>query len=655
MEGTAPRPKIALLPQHVIDQIAAGEVVERPASVVKELVENALDAGATHITVEVTGGGKELIRVLDNGCGMTAAEARLALTRHATSKLSAFADLYGITTMGFRGEALPSIAAVSHLAIITRARGEEAATRLAIDGGKRAGESAVGAPVGTQIEVTDLLYNVPARKKFLKGTATESAHITEVITKLALAHPAVHLRLRHGERQVIDAPPAVVARDRVRQILGARVGKNLHAFSRDEGGIRVTAYLTPPAMAQSTARGLQLFIGQRPIKDRGLLHAVVMGYGELLARGRYPVAVVFVDAPAGTVDVNVHPQKHEVRFSDARAVQAAVRHTVARAVASAPWLSDSPGALPVRVATVAGGGQRASEMAHAYGRELPRVLLPMGRDPGRGGAPAWGKDESAASSTAWGTSRTSPAGPLSGAQPQSSSPSSSPLPSPSGSPSPLSSPAASPPPAAAASPLPAGQKSGHAFFSELSYVGQLDRTFLLCEGSGELVLIDQHAAHERVAFARLSERYRERAMPVQRLLFPVTIDLSPAEAATVTEAREELSAMGLEIEPFGGDTFAIKAVPAEVRERDPAEMVTELIAELSSVGGSRAIAQRIDTMLATIACHSVVRAGDTLSDREAQALLCDLDRVPSRDHCPHGRPVLLRISLAEIARRFGRS
>jgi DNA mismatch repair protein MutL len=659
---------IAVLPDHVVDQIAAGEVVERPASVVKELVENSLDAGARSVTIEVEAGGRALVRIVDDGSGMSPGDARLALSRHATSKLRHVDDLHDLVTMGFRGEALPSIASVSRLTLTTRRRGDLAAFRIAIDGGRITDVAEVGAPVGTTLEVRDLLHNVPARLKFLKGEATEASHITDAVVRLAMAHPQVHVRLRHGGRTAIEAPPCTSGVERVRSLLGPRLASRLHAVDGEENGVRVTAYLAAPELAQTTGRGVQLYVGRRSVRDRGLLHALTMGYGELVPRGRYPVAVVFVDCPAGVVDVNVHPQKLEVRFSDAQSVAAAVRHVVRRGVAQAPWLDEAAGASPVRMhAVVAPAPPRASDVAASYAAAAGRIRL--------GPAPLPAQET------------------LDLARPV-------PAPTPSASWADRMRAAIASKPATAArmarAPEPAlfaevatatGSATATAteadteaeteaaalavtdadtvrvlvpaptrepFFSRIKYLGQLDRTYLICEGDGELILIDQHAAHERVEFQRLRERSAAHEVPVQRLLFPTTIEVAPAEVAIAADAAELLSAAGFEVEPFGGSTVAMKAVPAGLRHAEPAAVLRELLGDLVEMGGSRAVDAHLDHVLATVACHSVVRAGDPLAPHEAESLLAQMDGVDFRAHCPHGRPVLLRMGIAEIARRFGR-
>jgi DNA mismatch repair protein MutL len=606
------------LPPEIIDQIAAGEVVERPASVVKELVENALDAQATNIGIEIESGGKRLIRVVDNGVGMSEADLRLAVKRHATSKLKSIDDLFGISTMGFRGEALSSIASVARVRIASRPRGSEEGTELTIEGGAIVDCRPVGVPVGTLVEVKDLMFNVPARQKFLKGDATETSHINDAVNRLALAHPAVHFRLRHGSRTTVQAPLHRSQLERAKAVLGNRVGRNLIPGIGEERGIKVQVFLAAPELAQTTSRGLQLFVGRRPVKDRGLLHAVNLGYGELVPKGRYPVAVVFVDVPDPEVDVNVHPQKLEVRFSDPQAVYAAVRHTVARTVAEASWLQheQAQGPAPVRMRVFANRegaavGSGASTMAHSYAGERTRQLFGWGRQ--RRASPVIAREQVAEGSA------------------------------------PMQAPQSAP---ATADARP---KTSDAFFSGLRYIGQLDRTYLIAEAAGELVLVDQHAAHERVAFDRLKRRFADQSVPVQRLLFARNLEFTEAEGAVVGECLDDLAKVGFELEHFGGKTWAVKAVPAELRVRDPLEVLKTLVSDLADHGSSRAVEERLDTVLATIACHSVVRAGDSLSPREVEALFVAMDGIDLSGYCPHGRPVLLRMSLAEIARRFGRS
>ncbi len=650
----AGEPVIAVLPPHVIDQIAAGEVIERPASVVKELVDNAVDAGARTIVVETTQGGRGVVRVCDDGCGMSPENAVLAFQRHATSKLRQADDLWELTSMGFRGEALPSIASVAKVTLTTRRPGDLAATRVVIEGGTLISVSEVGAAVGTTIEVVDLLFNLPARLKFLKGEATEASHVTDLVAKVAMAHPHLHLRLRHNGRTALELPPDRDGFARAQALLGPRTTARMIPVSGEEAGIRITAFLGAPELAQATARGVQIFVGRRPIRDRGVLHAIAMGYGELVPRGRYPVAVVLLDLPAGTVDVNVHPQKLEVRFADAAAVTAAVRHVVQTGVASAPWREGGQPFRPIQMTAIAStappalpfDGQSATPLAERYGREQrarsgAQASLGFGPPQRTSGA-----DELAGSARDWVTSvrQHTQSGRVAEhvAAPYRSS-------------SVISVERAHVvrEPAALIAEGSGPVATTTAYFSQLRYLGQLDLTYLVCEADGELVLVDQHSAHERVELARLQARHTAQEAAVQKLLFPVTIEATPAQLELVARVGPLLAQVGFEAEPFGKTTLAIKAVPAGIRHCDPAQLLRQLLDEWVR-DGAPSDDERVSRVLAEIACHSVVRAGDRLTANEAESLLRSLDGVDLDGAAPHGRSLLLRLPLTEIGRRFGR-
>ena len=618
--------RIRVLPPALADQIAAGEVVERPASVVKELAENALDAGARRIDIEIERGGLGLIAIADDGSGMSPDEAHLALKRHATSKLAAIDDLFTLSSMGFRGEALPSIAAVSSLTLTTRAADAPAADggyQLTVEGGVAGAGRHVGAPIGTRVEVRALFGNVPARLKFIKGEATESAHVAEAVLRLALAFPAVHFRLRSDGRLTHDLPPHASGLERARVALGrGKSPARLHPAAGQESGVTVEGFLGSPADSANTSRGTYLFVNRRFVRDRSLLHAVMMGYGETLDRGRYPLAVVQVTLPGDAVDVNVHPQKLEVRFSRPQEIYAAVRHALAAAVADAPWLADGPG-TPGSVMA----GHASLEVA-----TLPPESRLFAREPQLGYAERRRRAEEAMRMFA-------PAmEPLFRAPPP---------PVPGGADD-----LAAAPSARAATQADADVDR---FFSSLTYLGQLHRTYLVCQAPGELVLIDQHAAHERVAFQRLRDAHGDQAVPSQRLLLPATVELEPALAAAAAEHGALLAALGFELERFGERTVAVRALPDVLAQSDPAELLTEVLGELEARASTELVSERLDHVLATMACHSVVRAGDVLGEREVRALLESMDGIDYRAHCPHGRPVLLRMSLGEIERRFGRT
>jgi len=600
------RPKVRVLPPELADQIAAGEVVERPASVVKELVENAIDAGGRRVEVEIEAGGRRLVRVVDDGSGMEPDDARLALRRHATSKIASADDLWGLRTFGFRGEALPSIAAVSRLTLATRPASATAGFKLTVEAGVETDAREAGIPVGTQVEVRDLFFNTPARAKFGKSEATETANVSEAMLRLALAHPAVHLRLRVGGRVALDLPPHRDLGERVRAALARRGAGALHEAEGEEGGCRVRAFLAGPDESTNTTRNTFLFVGGRFVRDRNLLHALSLGYGPLLEKGRYPMAALFIDVPGPDVDINVHPQKLEVRFARAQEVYAAVRHVVGAAIARAPWLRTADD-RPMRTFTQPPRAESAEGTA-----PQPR--------PVRVGAGAMALPRSAQSALplrardaddAVGVVEAGPAAALAARAP--------------------------------------------GFFAGLNYVGQVHRTYLVCEAVQELILIDQHAAHERVAYARLRAAHARRQMPRQQLLFPIPIEVGEAAAAAL-ETDDVLGALGFEVSRQGAGVIVLRAVPEPLKDADPKPLIRELLSDLAEGTPLRdGELDRVDHLLATIACHSVVRAGDVLGRQEALALLNQLDGVDLSSHCPHGRPVLLRMPLGEIERRFGRA
>jgi DNA mismatch repair protein MutL len=635
-DAPARRP-IRVLPPELADQIAAGEVVERPASVVKELVENALDAGARRIDVEVESGGRRLLRVVDDGWGMAPDDARLALKRHATSKLAAADDLWGLATFGFRGEALPSIAAVSRLTLLSRPRGQGDGYRLTVEAGVETDAREAGVPEGTQVEVRDLFFNTPARAKFLKSESTEEANIYEAVLRLGLAHPEVHLRLRVKGALRLDLPPHRDLAERVRAALARRGAGALHEAIGEEGGHRVQAFLAEPDAATTTARSTYLFVhglgdrgrsAGRAVRDRALLHALTQGYGPLIEKGRYPLAALFLDVPGGDLDVNVHPQKLEVRFARPQEVYAAVRHVVSGAIARAPWL-ESGGASAGRAQNV-----RTFTLPPAHGSASPPAA----------GAGAWTRTSQAALTL---RARDAPDEPRAEREAR---------PLDRGAPEARSEDAVVAPPTQPFEPF-AGAVP---FFAGLAYIGQLHRTYLVCESPGpapELILIDQHAAHERVAYARLVAAHGRREVRRQRLLFPLPIEVDDEASAAIIDgpAKATLDGLGFEVERAGARVVRVRAVPEMLKDADPKPLLREVLSGLADGAPASETLEGVDHVLATMACHSVVRAGDVLGRSEALGLLAQLDGVDLRSHCPHGRPVMLRLPMGEIERRFGRT
>ena len=597
---------IRVLPPGLVNQIAAGEVVERPASVVKELCENALDAGARALVVEIEEGGLSLVRVADDGQGMDRDDALLALERHATSKLQDAAGLATIATMGFRGEAVPAIASVARFRLDTAPGADGEGTRVVVEGGAMVETAAVARPRGTTVEVRDLFFNTPARRKFMRAPPTEAGHVTEAVVRMALARPDVGFTLRSSGRLVLGLRAGEGAADRAAQALGREAARHLVAVEGGRGEVEVRGLVTSPDHSEATGRSLYLFVNGRYIRDRGAAHAVLRAYAGVLPPGRQPAGVLFVTLPLDRVDVNVHPQKLEVRFAEARQVYDALHHAVASALRTAPWLArhgttaGPPGAPPPEaLQPPLAGEETASVLAWA------RAIHP----PAESGA-AWPHPAPGADGTV-----------------------------------PLPFSAA----AAGEAPRPAG------YFGSLRFVGQHARTYLLCEApGGALVVIDQHASHERLLFHRLREAMRATPLPVQPFLVPQVVTLPPAVARALEAHAGELVRLGLDVEPFGGDAFAVKGAPAILGGVDLAGLLTDLAQQLEQLERGSAVDEALHDLAATMACHAAVRANQDLSGEEARALLDGLDAIDFKARCPHGRPVVFELPLADLERRVGR-
>jgi DNA mismatch repair protein MutL len=593
--------QIRRLPSDLANQIAAGEVVERPASIVKELVENALDAGATRVKVEIEQGGVAVLRVSDDGTGMDAEDAELALERHATSKITDKDDLFRLSTFGFRGEALPSIASVAKLKLLTRTRGSPEGTEVLVEGGGPVRVRPAGAAQGTSVEVRDVFFNVPARRKFLKATGTEAAHVGEAILLSALARHDVSFFLVRDGRAAREWLRVATRRERAAQAID---GERLEMCLGERGPMRIEAHLAGPERARAGAVGLHLYVNGRPVRDRQLARAVAQAYGSVLEPGRYPVGVVHVDLPPAQVDVNVHPQKAEVRFSDGRALLAAVTRELHQALARA-------------FSVPALGATRAWSTPASY-------------------PPAAGVDPvSGATPDPWRLA------PIEQPPSERSLAERTTLPSP------------APPADLAANATDPGLFRGVGFYASLEFLAQVRATFLVCAGRDGLYVLDQHAAAERVTFHRLRSAFASRSMATQRLLIPEVVELLPAEIATIEEHASDLAAFGVELRAVGPSAVAVHAVPALLVRAAPERTVRDVVAELGRAA-RRPFGDAADLVLATMACHGSVRAGDALSREEVVALLRSLDEVDFAGHCPHGRPVVTRIGYDELERRVGR-
>ncbi|WP_437278747.1 DNA mismatch repair endonuclease MutL [Sorangium sp. So ce375] len=652
--------RVAILPDDLANQIAAGEVVERPASVVKELVENALDAGARRIRVDIEGGGVGLVRVADDGRGMSREDASLAVLRHATSKIARLDDLRSIQSFGFRGEALPSIASVSRFSLRTRRDSEAEGTEIRVEGGGPAQAIPCGCAAGTVVEVRDLFYNVPARRKFLRAVGTESAHVTEIAQAVALGEPGVTLVLSRDGRVAREWLRASSRAERARAML---TGEELATCAGQRGPLTVEAFVSRPERARSGAGWLWMFVNGRHVRDRSLARSIALAYGSVLEPGRYPIGAVFIDLPAELVDVNVHPQKAEVRFADGRAVADALYKIVAAQVAAAFGLpAPAPGGFQGRK------GKLFEDAAPPPGDAWVWSSGPAA-GPTAGGAPAerqgppadpWGLggDLGGAPPARADAAQAAPTGPDPQAQlgawadmaaldlPARGGPDVPPAPAPGSPPAPYPDlPTRSGPVLAAAERVIA--------WRSLRFLAQVRNTFFVCEGPDGIYFLDQHAAAERVTFHRLRASYDGRDVATQKLLFPVIVQAAPAEVSLIEEAQEAIARLGLDVRPAGAAQLAVHAVPTLLRRAAPERLVRDLVDELSH-SGERAFSGAVDLALATMACHGSLRAGDPVAAEEARALLAALDEVDFAGHCPHGRPIVMRVGWPELEHRVGR-
>ena len=614
---------IRILPDTLADQIAAGEVVERPASVVKELIENAVDAGARRVSIEIEEGGLRAIRVSDDGCGMSAEDAELSVQRHATSKLRTSDDLFCIRTLGFRGEALPSIASVSRFSLTTRQRTETAGTQLRIDGGTPMARGEIGCAPGTRVDVLDLFYNVPARLKFLKSKPTESGHVANTCLRAALAHPGLALRLSRDGRKSHEFLPGQNAYERA---CAAFPDEPLLAYETQCEGAMIRAALGAPERARSGAAHLHLFVNQRPVRDLAVARCIAFAYGSVLPPGRFPVGTIHIELDPKDVDVNVHPQKLEVRFARGRALLDAITRALAHKLGTSAFSGPAARRRSFwedRLRSGIGGTQPATGPSDLAEAGRPAYPMPGEHAPAAEADP-WGLSElpadHGASASGWARADHVADGGVS----------------------------------AAVSSRPLLDAAACGFFGSLRLLGQARRTFLVCEGEQGVLIIDQHAADERVRFDQLRRSYAERNVRVQRLLFPERVECSELEAGLIEQHASELEATGLSCSRLGPSTVAVSAVPALLQRAAPARLLRDLLSELTR-SGERAFQDALDMALATMACHAAIRAGDVLSPEEGVALLHKLDAVQDfQRHCPHGRPILCTLPFSELEQRLGR-
>ncbi len=668
---------IRLLSQSVINKIAAGEVIERPSSVVKELMENSVDAGARRIDVTVEKGGTELVRVADDGGGIKADQLLLAVASHATSKIAGADDLFDVRTLGFRGEALASISEISQFLIRSRPRAEEAGAQLEVRGGQVGTIVPCGCPVGSVVEVRQLFFNTPVRRKFLRATQTEMGHVTEAFIRIALVHPQVHFTLLHNDRSVYDLPAVDSWRERIQTFFGSEIGQALIPVASDDGKIRLTGYVADPSYSRANNRMQYLFLNGRHIRDRALQHALGEAYRGLLLTGRSPIAFIRLEMPADLVDVNVHPTKLEVRFMDGGRIYSQLLSALRQKFLStdltprvkpapAPADADPAGALDQTRAAqhreelvqwaqgqLAGKGPAAEPAATPRDEAVPppaAAPAPREEGPARQSHLPLGLERWGGSSPEFkpfpdfGTTFRQPPPPV--AAPQRGSESER---------------AGREVPAASPGVLPAGPPERHVGFGPPSSPTvaqggiQIHNRYLITENEDGVVIIDQHALHERILYEQLRERVLAGNLEKQRLLVPEPVSLTPAEAAAALEAKEVLAQLGIEIEPFGGDTILVSTYPAMLANFDPHEVLRQVVEQWLTGGNVPQRRDLLDEMLHMISCKAAIKAGDRLTPAEITSLLGQRHCYQDTHHCPHGRPTALIFTREELDKRFKRT
>ncbi|HNY50019.1 MAG TPA: DNA mismatch repair endonuclease MutL [Smithella sp.] len=593
--------RIVVLSSEIANKIAAGEVVERPASIVKELVENSIDAGATDIRVELEKGGCQSIKVIDNGSGIEHDDVPLVFERHATSKIHHFEDIFNVISFGFRGEAMPSIASIARVELLTRRKQDLSGTKATLEAGKIKEVAPAGCPEGTQISVTKIFANVPARRKFLKTEATEQGACLDAITRLALAHPEVRFKVLVNGREVLVAPDVQDIAQRITMVIGDDFAAHCLTVEAQKENLSLTGFISRPEYTKSNSKSVYLFVNKRFVRDNSVLHAVLSSYRQIIEPRRYPAAVLFLEMPPEDVDVNVHPAKLEVRFKDAHSVFDLVSKTIARSLAGAPA---SKGSFIYRL---------ESKEKNNYSFPTPSVQekspsVPFGMYSRRNLQQAINNDllkrpVMEKTNFSIDDDQVSPDEKIS--------------------------------------------------FTAMRYVGQYVNTYLIFEGEGGLVLLDQHAAHERIILEKLKQSAGEKVIS-QSLLMPEIVNLTPGQIALMNDYLDFFQEIGLEIEIFGRDAIAVKAVPVILSQVKISEMISDIADQLSDQNQMPSLRERREKILASLACRAAIKANRVLSREEVAALCRDLEATPFNLTCPHGRPITINFSLSEIERMFKR-
>jgi len=579
--------KIEVLPESISQIIAAGEVIERPASVVKELMENAIDAGSLEITVELKAGGLQLIRVVDNGEGMEQEDVPVAFQRYATSKIKNAEDLYAIHTLGFRGEALPSIAQVSKMTLQTKTPHSLSGTKVICEGGEIKTISEIGCPIGTEVEVKHLFYNIPVKRKFLKSVRSELRYALNHFLRLSLSHPTISFKFIHDGRTLHEHLKTESPLVRIEAIFGKEIYRHLQPIGFEEGGIWISGFASLPSFSKRNAEGIYFYVNQRFVKDRMIYKAILDAYRHILPNKQFPAVILFINLPPSTVDVNVHPTKAEVKFKDPERVYQAVFAAIRMVLEEGPSRSEE---------MVSGGGgvewvfQKRIQPSFFVQETLPLPSSLVSRN-----------EEGI---------------------------------------------------------LKVQDGEGLEWKAEKKWpytvLGQIRGTYILCEGEGNLIFIDQHAAHERILFEKFKKEYENRSMVSEKLLLPILIELSVEESYILESTGETLKGIGFEIEPVGEKLFAIRSIPSFIDQKDPKEIAREILDELSFLEKQGKGEEAIHTILVTLACHSAIRGNFILKKEEMDKLVENLASFHPTTTCPHGRPIFFVLPLDDLKKRFKR-
>jgi len=606
---------VRILPEILSNKIAAGEVVERPSSVVKELVENAIDAKSKRIIIEIEKGGRNLIRVSDDGTGMKKDDALLAIERYATSKIEKDSDLFSINTLGFRGEALPSIASVSRFSIVTCKLSSNIGTQIYMEGGQIKNVKDIGAPIGTMIEVKQLFYNIPVRRKFLKTVTTEMGHILDTVSSIALGYPGIYFKLIHNGKVIKRWVDSTDSENRVTDVLGKKAGKELFYFKsleaiKTDNNLSISGWISSPSINRSTSQKIFIYVNGRYIKNKGVVHALLDGYKGRLMKGRFPVTVLFINIAPDAVDVNVHPTKSEVKFINHKKIHEIIKKITTQTLlkfdrpafnVSHKIEKDDPieknnkdSNLPFPIIINKTGNNITDKKLelldfptvkedYSFIKESCNELIP---------------DEKIYFEKSF-------------------------------------------------------EKSD--FFKKLYLIGQLHNTYMICQSKVGVILIDQHAAHERIVFEQLKKQRDIKKNKAQKLLIPEIIELSYKETVVLKEMIENLQDIGFEIEQFGGNTFAVQAVPVILSDKEISPIITEIIETMVETKYCNNIENSLDKSLISIACHGAIRAGQTLVKEQMQGLLNQLDQCENPSYCPHGRPTWIQWNLEFLEKSFRRT